>query len=215
MKLNKYIDHTLLKPDAQEKDILRLCEEAKKYDFMSVCVHPYNITIAKKALKSSDVKVCTVIGFPLGANTSAEKALQTKTALELGADEFDMVINIGALKDGKTEFVKKDIEGVITEAKGKTVKVIIETYYLSNEEKILATKLTCEAGADFVKTCTGFNPGVATVEDIVLMKHNCTGKTKVKASGGIRSYDAAIEMIKAGAERIGTSSGVAIVEGGE
>ncbi|PWM43095.1 MAG: deoxyribose-phosphate aldolase [Clostridiales bacterium] len=213
MELNKFIDHTILKPDAGEEDIKRICEEAKKHNFMSVCIHPYYIELAKNLLAGSDVKVCTVVGFPLGADTAVIKAEQAKKAVELGADELDMVINIGALKDRKLDVVKNDIKGVVDAAQGRIVKVIIETFYLTEEDKILATKLVCEAGADFVKTCTGFNAGVATVEDVKLMKQNCTGKTKVKAAGGIRNYDAAMAMIQAGAERIGTSAGIQIMEG--
>ena len=213
MELNKYIDHTILKASAQSADIERICKEAKENNFASVCINPCHIEAAKKMLKGTDVNVCTVIGFPLGANTTATKAFETKNARELGCDEFDMVINVGALKDGDDEFVLNDIKAVVEAAGGKTVKVIIETAFLTEEEKIRAVKLSCEAGADFVKTCTGFNEGVATVDDVKLMKSNVSGDVKVKASAGIRSYADAIALIEAGASRLGTSAGAKIVEG--
>lgn len=213
--LNKYIDHTVLKPAACRGDIEKLCKEAAEHDFASVCVNPCNVTLAKELLAAVDssVKVCTVIGFPLGASTTAVKAFETRNAYENGCDEFDMVINIGALKDGLYDFVLEDIKAVVAEAKGKTVKVIIETGLLTDEEKIAATRLSCEAGADFVKTCTGFSQGVAEVKDVSLMKANVTEGVKVKASAGIRDLAAAEALISAGAERLGTSAGVAIVSG--
>jgi deoxyribose-phosphate aldolase len=211
-KLNKYIDHTLLKAFATEEKITKLCEDAKKYDFASVCVNPYNIPLAKNLVAGSDVKVCTVIGFPLGANTTAIKVAEAKGALQMGCDEFDMVINVGALKDGKDDYVREEINAVVNAVPGKCVKVIIETAFLTDEEKIKATKLACEAGACFVKTCTGFNEGVATVADITLMKANVSGHVKVKASSGIRNYKDAQALIDAGAERLGTSAGITILE---
>jgi len=212
-KLNKYIDHTILKPFAGEKDIEKLCVEARKYDFASVCINPCYVPLAKKLLAGSDVKVCTVIGFPLGANATEIKALETRHAIEQGCDEVDMVIAIGALKDRRCDYVKNDITAVVREARGKTVKVIIETFYLDDEEKALACKLSAEAGAQFVKTCTGFNEGAATVHDVELMKRSIPTQMKVKASTGVRTYETAVEMIKAGAERLGTSAGIAILAG--
>lgn len=210
--MNKYIDHTNLKPFAQAQDIEKLCKEAVKYNFASVCINPYNIPLAKKLLKGSDVKVCTVIGFPLGANTTAVKVAETENAYELGCDEFDMVINVGALKDNMDYYVKNEISAVVKAAKGKTVKVIIETGLLTDEEKVRAVKLSCEAGAHFVKTCTGFSAGVATCEDVSLMKRNVTGNVKVKASAGIKTKESALALIEAGADRLGTSAGAAIME---
>ena len=210
--MNKYIDHTNLKPFAQAQDIEKLCKEAVKYNFASVCINPYNIPLAKKLLKGSDVKVCTVIGFPLGANTTAVKVAETENAYELGCDEFDMVINVGALKDNMDDYVKNEISAVVKAAKGKTVKVIIETGLLTDEEKVRAVKLSCEAGAHFVKTCTGFSAGVATCEDVSLMKRKVTGNVKVKASAGIKTKESALALIEAGADRLGTSAGAAIME---
>jgi len=210
--LNKYIDHTLLRPSATEDEIKKLCNEAAEYAFASVCVNPCNIALAKKLLEGSDVKVCTVIGFPLGANTTAVKVAETLDAYALGADEFDMVINIGKLKEGNDEFVKKDISAVVKAAQGKTVKVIIETFYLDDEEKQRACRIACKAGAHFVKTCTGFNAGVATVEDVALMRAASDKNVSVKASAGIRSYESAAALIVAGAERIGTSAGNKIIK---
>lgn len=212
-KLNKYVDHTSLKAFAQEQNIQTLCADAKKYDFASVCINPYNIHLAKKLLEGTDVKVCTVIGFPLGANTTKIKAAETADAYEMGCDEFDMVINVGALKDGKYDYVLQDIKAVVEAAKGKTVKVIIETLFLTDEEKVKAVELSAKAGAHFVKTCTGFNEGVATVADIALMRKTAPAHVKVKASSGIRTYADAKALIEAGAERLGTSSGAAILAG--
>ncbi len=211
--LNKYIDHTVLKPVAQQQDVEKICEEAAKWHFASVCINPCNIPLAKKLLEGTDVEICTVIGFPLGANTTAVKAFETADAYKMGCDEFDMVINIGALKDKKYDLVRDDIKAVVAEAKGKTVKVIIETGLLTEEEKVMAVKLSCEAGADFVKTCTGFAQGIAEVEDVKLMKANVTEGVKVKASAGIRNYEAAAALVEAGADRLGTSAGIAIIEG--
>lgn len=211
----RYIDHTNLKPYATKEDIIKLCEEAKEHNFYAVCVNPYRVKLAKEQLKETDIKVASVIGFPLGATPTEVKVFEAKKALEDGADELDMVINIGALKDKDYEYVKKDIAEVVKVAheKGAIVKVIIETCYLTDEEKEIACKLAMEAGADFVKTSTGFGSGGATVEDVRLMKKVVGDKLGVKAAGGIRTYEKAIAMIEAGANRIGTSSGVKIVEG--
>jgi deoxyribose-phosphate aldolase len=212
LNLNKYIDHTMLKPFATEADIKKLCDAAREMNTASVCINPCNVPLARRLLEGSDVKICTVIGFPLGANTTAIKEAETEIAYTDGCDEFDMVINIGALKDKRYDYVRRDIEAVVKAAKGKTVKVIIETFYLTDDEKIIACRLACEAGADFVKTCTGFNDGIATTEDIKLMKAAVTGDVKVKASSGIRTYEKAAALIEAGAERLGTSSGAAILQ---
>lgn len=211
--LNKYIDHTNLKPDTVRATIEKLCADAREWDFASVCVSPCNIPLAKELLAGSDVKVCTVIGFPLGQNTTATKVAETVDAYSMGCDEFDMVINVGRLKDGCVDYVRDEIAAVVRAARGKTVKVIIETGLLTDEEKAIATRLSCEAGADFVKTCSGVSAGVATVEDITLMKKNLTGDVKLKASSGIRSYADAKALIDAGAERLGTSAGIAIITG--
>lgn len=209
--LAAYIDHTLLKPEATEKDILKLTAEAVQYHFASVCIHPYWVKLAAKELAGTDVKVCTVIGFPLGATTAETKAFETKKAIEDGADEIDMVINIGALKSGDTEAVEADIRAVVKAAQGKLVKVIIETCLLTNEEKELACRLAVKAGAHFVKTSTGFSTGGATIEDVKLMRQTVGDKAGVKASGGIHTKAEAEAMIEAGATRIGASSGVKIV----
>lgn len=213
MKLNKYIDHTLLKPDASQEQIETLIEEAKKYDFASVCVNPTWVSFAAQALKATDVKVCTVIGFPLGANTPELKAFETSDAIQNGANEVDMVINIGALKSRNFDLVERDIRAVVEAAKGTLVKVIIETCLLTDDEKVKACQLAQKAGADFVKTSTGFSTGGATVADVALMRKTVGPDMGVKASGGARSYEDALAFIKAGATRIGASSGVAIMEG--
>ena len=209
--LNKYLDHTNLKPAATRADIEKLCAEAREWDFASVCVNPCNIALCKELLAGSDVMTCTVIGFPLGQNTTATKVAETEDAYAIGCDEFDMVINVGKLKDGDTAYVKNEIAAVVAAAKGRTVKVIIETGLLTDEEKATATRLTCEAGAHFVKTCTGVSAGVATVADVKLMKENLSGNTVIKASAGIRTYEDTMALIEAGASRIGTSAGIAIV----
>ena len=213
MKLNKYIDHTLLKADASQEQIETLIEEAKKYDFASVCVNPTWVSFAAQVLKGTDVKVCTVIGFPLGANTPELKAFETSDAIQNGADEVDMVINIGALKSRNFDLVERDIRAVVEAAKGTLVKVIIETCLLTDDEKVKACQIAQKAGADFVKTSTGFSTGGATVEDVALMRKTVGPDMEVKASGGARSYEDALAFIKAGATRIGASSGVAIMEG--
>ena len=213
MKLNKYIDHTLLKPDASQEQIETLIEEAKKYDFASVCVNPTWVSFAAQALKTTDVKVCTVIGFPLGANTPELKAFETSDAIRNGANEIDMVINIGALKSQNFDLVEKDIRAVVEAAKGTLVKVIIETCLLTDDEKVKACQIAQKAGADFVKTSTGFSTGGATVADVALMRKTVGPDMGVKASGGARSYEDAQAFIEAGATRIGTSAGVAIMKG--
>lgn len=213
MELNKRIDHTLLKQDATKAQILNLCEEAKTYDFASVCVNPTWIKTCKESLQESDVMVCTVIGFPLGASLSVAKAAETRAAFDAGADEFDMVLNIGALKDHQDDLVVEDIKAVIEAAQGKTVKVIIETCLLSEEEKIRACNAVVSAKADFVKTSTGFSTNGATLEDVKLLKASLKGLAKVKAAGGVRSFEDLQNFVEAGADRIGTSSGVKLLEG--
>lgn len=213
MKLNKYIDHTLLKPDASQEQIETLIEEAKKYDFASVCVNPTWVNFAAQSLKGTDVKVCTVIGFPLGANTPELKAFETSDAIRNGVNEIDMVINIGALKSQNFDLVEKDIRAVVEAAKGTLVKVIIETCLLTDDEKVKACQIAQKAGADFVKTSTGFSTSGATVADVALMRKTVGPDMGVKASGGARSYEDALAFIEAGATRIGASSGVAIMEG--
>lgn len=212
--LASYIDHTILKADATEAAVRKLCEEAKEYHFASVCVNEVNAAVCAEMLRGSDVMVCCVVGFPLGAMTPDVKAFETKRAIELGAQEIDMVINIGAAKDHKWDVVKDDIAAVVEVARGKAhVKVIIEACLLTDEEKVKACEMAKEAGADFVKTSTGFSTGGATVEDVALMRKTVGPDTGVKAAGGIRDYDAAIRVIEAGANRIGTSNGIAIVQG--
>jgi deoxyribose-phosphate aldolase len=208
------IDHTLLKADAKKEQIEVLCQEAKEFKFASVCVNPTWVSLASELLKGSGVKVCTVIGFPLGATTSETKAFETKNAIDNGAEEVDMVVNIGALKDGNNELVESDIRAVVEAASGRALtKVIIETSLLTDEEKVRACELAVKAGADFVKTSTGFSTGGATVGDIALMRATVGPDIGVKASGGVRSAEDARQMIDAGATRIGASSGVAIVKG--
>lgn len=214
MNYAKMIDHTLLKTDAQKKDLDKLLLEAKKYNFMSVCVSPIWVKYAAKQLKDTNVKVCTVIGFPQGATPTEVKVFETKNAIENGATEVDMVIPVGVLKDKDYIAVENDIRAVVEAAKSKALtKVIIETCLLTDEEKIMACKLSKSAGADFVKTSTGFSTAGATVKDIRLMRETVGEQMGVKASGGVRSREDADAMIKAGATRIGTSNGVKIVEG--
>ncbi|HFI0435210.1 TPA: deoxyribose-phosphate aldolase [Streptococcus suis] len=215
MKLNKYIDHTILKPETTQEQVEKILAEAKEYDFASVCVNPTWVALAAESLKDSDVKVCTVIGFPLGANTPAVKAFETKDAISNGADEIDMVINIGALKTGNYDLVLEDIKAVVEASGDKLVKVIIEACLLTDDEKVKACQLSQEAGADYVKTSTGFSTGGATVADIALMRKTVGPDMGVKASGGARSYEDAIAFIEAGASRIGASSGVAIMNGAQ
>ncbi|WP_054957529.1 deoxyribose-phosphate aldolase [Paenibacillus dakarensis] len=216
MSIAGMIDHTLLKADAVQQEVTKLISEAKQYEFASVCVNPTWVAYAAEQLAGTKVKVCTVIGFPLGATTSAVKAFEAKDAIENGATEVDMVINIGALKDNNDELVLNDIKAVVDAASGKAlVKVIIETSLLTDEEKVRACELSVKAGADFVKTSTGFSTGGATAADVALMRKTVGEKTGVKASGGVRSLEDMNSMIEAGATRIGASSGVKIMEGGQ
>lgn len=210
----KYIDHTILNADATEKDIQRICIEAKEYDFKTVCINPGWVDYAAHLLKGTDVGITTVIGFPLGANTSEIKAAEAKQAVEKSVSDVDMVINIGALKNEDYPTVLNDIKAVVNAVDGKAiVKVIIETSLLNKTEKIRACELAKQAGADFVKTSTGFSTGGATIDDVKLMRATVGPKMGVKASGGVRSYEDAVAMIEAGATRIGASSGIAIVQG--
>ncbi len=214
-QLAKLVDHTLLKPGATKDDVKRLCEEAKKYGFWSVCVNPTYVSLATDILGETDVKVCSVVGFPLGANTPEVKALEAERAVNDGASEIDMVLNVGALKSRDYRLVKEDIRKVVESAKARkntVVKVIIEAGLLTEDEKVLACRLVKESGADFVKTSTGFNAPGATVEDVKLMRSVVGSDFGVKASGGIRTYRDAAKLVEAGANRIGTSSGVAIIE---
>ena len=211
MSIAKYIDHTLLAADATESSIEKLCEEAKEYHFASVCVNSTWVKKAAELLKGSGVHVCTVVGFPLGAMSSTAKAEETRIAVSDGADEIDMVINIGYLKSGMTDEVLSDIKAVRAACEGKILKVIIETCLLTDDEKRTACSLAEKAGADFVKTSTGFSKGGATVHDVALMKEAVGGRLLVKASGGVRDYATAKAMIEAGASRIGASAGIAIV----
>lgn len=216
MNLAKYIDHTILKPETTQKQVEAVCEEAKDNGFFSVCVNPCHVSLVKKQLEGSDVKVCSVISFPLGANRPDVKAFEAKMAIEDGADEIDMVINIGALKEGRYDYVLEDIKAVVEACRGKALlKVIIEACLLTDEEKVKACELSKEAGADFVKTSTGFSTGGATAEDIALMRRTVGPDLGVKASGAVRDYETAKKMIEAGASRIGASASVAIVTGGE
>lgn len=206
-----YIDHTLLKPEATKDQVMKLCVEAREYGFASVCINPAFVELAASILKSSDAKVCTVVGFPLGANATPIKVEETKQAIRDGAEEIDMVINIGALKAGDSQLVEDDIRAVVDAAEGNLVKVIIETCLLTREEKILACQLAEKAGAHFVKTSTGFSSGGATPEDVALMKEVVGERLGVKASGGVRDLASAKSMIQAGATRIGSSNSVVIV----
>lgn len=210
---SKYFDHTILKADAKKEDIEKICKEAIEYNFASVCVNSYWTGYVAQLLSDSDVSVCTVVGFPLGAMCTKAKAYETSCAVEDGADEIDMVINVGELKAGNLEDVFEDIKAVRGQCEGKILKVIIETCYLTEDEKKTACELAVKAKADFVKTSTGFGCGGASVEDVALMKRVVSGKAKVKASGGIRNRQTAKVMIEAGADRLGTSATIAIVEG--
>ena len=212
-EIAKMIDHTNVKGDATEDDIKQLCSEALKYNFASACVTPTNVVLTRKLLKYSDVKVCAVVGFPLGIQTPKTKAFEAMEVVSQEASEIDMVINIGGLKSNREELVKKDIQGVVESAGGKTVKVIIETALLNYDEKVKACLIAKKAGADFVKTSTGFGGlSGATVEDVALMRRTVGSKMGVKAAGGIRDLNTALAMIDAGATRIGTSTGVQIIE---
>lgn len=213
MNINKLIDHTALKPNTNKESILKLITEAKTYDFASVCVNPCWVALAHQELKDTDVKVCTVIGFPLGANTTEVKVFETKDAIEKGAQEIDMVINIAMLKDKEYDYVENEIHQIVEAAKDKAiVKVIIETCLLTDEEKIKACELSQKAGADFVKTSTGFSTGGATVHDIVLMRKTVGAEMGVKASGGVHTHEEALAMVEAGATRIGASAGVKLLK---
>ena len=212
MELNKYIDHTLLKPEAIKEQITKLCQEARQYDFASVCVNTCYVPLAKQLLAGSDVKVCCVVGFPLGAMDTVSKAFEAKTAVENGAQEVDMVINIGALKDKDYDYVTKDIAAVVEASKPAIVKVIIEACLLTDEEKVEACKCSMNAKAEFVKTSTGFSTHGATPEDVALMKKTVGNVCKVKAAGGVRSYNDAMKMIEAGADRLGCSAGIKVME---
>ncbi len=212
MKLNKYIDHTLLKADATQDKIETLCKEAKEYDFASICVNTYWVPFCAKQLEGSDVKVCTVVGFPLGAMSSNAKAFETKDAIEHGASEIDMVLNIGEMKAGHYDVVREDVKAVVEAANGHCVKVILETCLLTKEEIVKVCELCIEAGATFVKTSTGFSTRGATVEDVKLMKETVKDKCLVKAAGGVRCRADLDNMIEAGADRIGTSAGVALMQ---
>lgn len=213
MQLSHYIDHTLLKPEAQLAQIEKLCSEALKHNFFSVCINSCYVKTSFDLLKNSGVKTCCVVGFPLGAMDTESKAQEAENAIKNGAQEIDMVINIGALKDRRLDYVSSDIKAVVQAAKGHVVKVIIETSLLSQEEKTLACALCLETGAHYVKTSTGFSGGGATIEDVKLMKSVVGDKMKVKASGGIKDLAQAQALIEAGASRLGTSSGVAIIQG--
>lgn len=215
-ELSRAIDHTILKPDTTDQDIIKLCTEARKYGFKAVCVHPCYVELCAKELKDSEVSIAAVIGFPQGANRKEVKAFEAKYALDSGAAELDMVINIGALKGGYAELVYEDIKGVVDTAlgyPGSIVKVIIETSLLNREEKVLACRLAVRAGAHYVKTSTGFAGGGASLEDIKIMSSAVQGKARIKASGGIRTRQQAEKFLLAGAHRLGTSSGIAIIEG--
>ena len=213
MKLNKYIDHTLLKADATKERILTLCQQAREYDFASVCVNTCWVKTCKEALEGTDVNVCTVVGFPLGAMSTEGKALETRQAVLDGANEIDMVINVGALKDKDYDYVIKDIAAVVKEAGDRVVKVIIETCLLTNEEKVAACECSIKGGAKFVKTSTGFSTGGATAEDVKLMYDTVKDAgLKVKASGGIKTLADAEKMIEAGAQRLGCSAGMQIMK---
>ncbi|PAV29022.1 deoxyribose-phosphate aldolase [Virgibacillus profundi] len=214
--LAKYIDHTQLKPDTTKEKIQQIVEEAKEYEFASVCVNPYWVSFCYDYLKDTTVKVCTVIGFPLGATSTESKVFETKKSIQDGATEVDMVINVGELKSGNVQAVKADIEAVVNAAKDKALtKVIIETSLLSEDEKVRACKLAKEAGADYVKTSTGFSGGGATVEDIKLMRQTVGSEMGVKASGGVRDLETTKAMIDVGATRIGASAGIDIIKGNQ
>ena len=210
--INRLIDHTILKPETSIDDIRKLCIEAKEYNFYSVCVNSAYVNVAYNFLLHSDVKVCSVVGFPLGAMIKEAKAYEAKFAVDSGAEEIDMVINIGLLKSGKIDLFERDIKKVREACKASVLKVIIETCLLDDKEKILACKIAKEYGADFVKTSTGFSTGGATEHDVGLMRKTVGDKMGVKASGGIKTYEDAIKMINAGANRLGTSSGIAIMK---
>lgn len=213
MSLNKYIDHTILKANATRAQVEKLCDEAAEHEFASVCVNSCWVPLCAERLAGTGVNVCTVIGFPLGAMSTAGKVAEAAAAVADGADELDMVINVGWLVAGEDDLVRDDIAAVVAAAKGRCVKVIIETCLLNDEQKVRACELSADAGATFVKTSTGFSTGGATAHDVALMAKTVAGRCKVKASGGIHTAAEAQAMIDAGADRIGTSSGIAIVSG--
>ena len=212
MNYNKMIDHTVLKADTPLETVKRICDEAMEYGFASVCINPCHVAYCADYLKDSDVNVCTVIGFPLGANTSAVKAFETKDAIANGADEIDMVMNIGALKDKNYDLVRDDVKAVVEAANGTLVKVILETCLLTEDEIKKACQLCVEAKADYVKTSTGFSTRGATIEDVRIMKEAVHGKAKVKAAGGVRTPEDMVKIVAAGADRIGTSAGCSLVK---
>ena len=212
MNYNKMIDHTVLKADTPLETVKRICDEAMEYGFASVCINPCHVAYCADYLKDSDVNVCTVIGFPLGANTSAVKAFETKDAIANGADEIDMVMNIGALKDKNYDLVRDDVKAVVEAANGTLVKVILETCLLTEDEIKKACELCVEAKADYVKTSTGFSTRGATIEDVQIMKAAVQGKAKVKAAGGVRTPEDMVKIVAAGADRIGTSAGCSLVD---
>ncbi len=212
MNYNKMIDHTVLKADTPLETVKRICDEAMEYGFASVCINPCHVAYCADYLKDSDVNVCTVAGFPLGANTSAVKAFETKDAIANGADEIDMVMNIGALKDKNYDLVRDDVKAVVEAANGTLVKVILETCLLTEDEIKKACELCVEAKADYVKTSTGFSTRGATIEDVQIMKAAVQGKAKVKAAGGVRTHEDMVKIVEAGADRIGTSAGCSLVE---
>ena len=212
MNYNKMIDHTVLKADTPLETVKRICDEAMEYGFASVCINPCHVAYCADYLKDSEVNVCTVIGFPLGANTSAVKAFETKDAIANGADEIDMVMNIGALKDKNYDLVRDDVKAVVEAANGTLVKVILETCLLTEDEIKKACELCVEAKADYVKTSTGFSTRGATIEDVRIMKEAVHGKAKVKAAGGVRTPEDMVKIVAAGADRIGTSAGCSLVK---
>lgn len=212
MNYNKMIDHTVLKADTPLETVKRICDEAMEYGFASVCINPCHVAYCADYLKDSDVNVCTVIGFPLGANTSEVKAFETKDAIANGADEIDMVMNIGALKDKNYDLVRDDVKAVVEAANGTLVKVILETCLLTEDEIKKACELCVEAKADYVKTSTGFSTRGATIEDVRIMKEAVHGKAKVKAAGGVRTPEDMVKIVAAGADRIGTSAGCSLVK---
>lgn len=212
MKFEKNFDHTILKPEATKEDVKKLCEEAVKYGFASVCVNSMYTALVNKCLEGSDVKTCVVVGFPLGAMSTEAKAFEAREAIKAGADEIDMVIAVGALKEEDYDYVLADIKAVREACEGKILKLIVETCLLTDEQKVKACELGVQAGVDFVKTSTGFSTGGATITDVALMKDTVADKALVKASGGIRDYNMALAMLEAGADRLGTSATVKIVE---
>ena len=212
MNYNKMIDHTVLKADTPLETVKRICDEAMEYGFASVCINPCHVAYCADYLKDSDVNVCTVIGFPLGANTSAVKAFETKDAIANGADEIDMVMNIGALKDKNYDLVRDDVKAVVEAANGTLVKVILETCLLTEDEIKKACELCVEAKADYVKTSTGFSTRGATIEDVRIMKEAVHGKAKVKAAGGVRTPEDMVKIVAAGADRIGTRAGCSLAK---